>query len=719
MPWERLGGKVTSCQTGRLAVIYVRQSTKQQVIDHSESTRLQYALVDRAAAMGWAAARIIVIDDDLGKSGSSAVDRAGFQRLVTEISLGHVGLVLGTEMSRLARSGKDWYQLIELCALAGALLADLDGVYDPVQYNDRLLLGLKGTMSAAELHLIKQRMQAGRVSKARRGEMAIALPAGYARRPSGEAAFDPDEQVQAVVRLVFAKFAEIGTVQGVMRYLVEQGIEMGIRMRSGPLKGEIVWKRPARATITCMLHSPIYAGIYAYGRRRVDPMRQRPGHPGSGLRGHTEDEWLARIEGALPAYISVEQYRANLARLAANDPRAGTPGAVRHGPALLAGLLRCGRCARRMTVTYHVDGGVPRISYDCTGARAEYGGPACQHLSGRCLDVFVTGQVLAALAPAATEVSLQAAEQILADRAGIEKIWRLRLERAQIDVDRARRCYRLAEPENRLVVRALEKDWEAALTAQQQLTEDWHRFCQSAPPALTTQQKAAITAAAADLPGLWAAPSTTDADRKEVIRAVIDEITIAIRGRSELVDVTVGWAGGQQTHEVIRRPIQRSEDLSYYPHLAERITELADAGWDPGRIADQLNTEGFLPARGAGPIRHRLVTQILHRAGAPITHRRRPLAAHPDDAPRKHEWWLPLLAAELGVTTGTIRKWLHQGRIAGRQETRHPHRWIVHADPGELAGLRAHIDRVRGRTTRVHPKFAGHTPDHVPPAQSA
>ena len=719
MPWERLGGKVTSCQTGRLAVIYVRQSTKQQVIDHSESTRLQYALVDRAAAMGWAAARIIVIDDDLGKSGSSAVDRAGFQRLVTEISLGHVGLVLGTEMSRLARSGKDWYQLIELCALAGALLADLDGVYDPVQYNDRLLLGLKGTMLAAELHLIKQRMQAGRVSKARRGEMAIALPAGYARRPSGEAAFDPDEQVQAVVRLVFAKFAEIGTVQGVMRYLVEQGIEMGIRMRSGPLKGEVVWKRPARATITCMLHSPIYAGIYAYGRRRVDPMRQRPGHPGSGLRGYAEDEWLARIEGALPAYISVGQYRANLARLAANDPRAGTPGAVRYGPALLAGLLRCGRCARRMTVTYHVDNGIPRISYDCTGARAEYGGPACQHMSGRCLDVFVTGQVLAALAPAAAEVSLRAAEQILADRAGIEKIWRLRLERAQIDVDRAQRCYRLTEPENRLVARALEKDWEAALAARQQLTEDWHRFCQNAPPALTTQQKAAITAAAADLPGLWAAPSTTDADRKEVIRAVIDEITIAIRGRSELVDVTVSWAGGQQTHEVIRRPIQRSEDLSYYPHLAERITELASAGRDPGRIADQLNTEGFLPARGAGPIRHRLVTQILHRTGAPITHRRQPLPAHPDDAPGKHEWWLPLLAAELGVTTGTIRKWLHQGRITGRQETRHPHRWIIHADPSALAELRAHIDRVRGRTTRVHPKFADDTPNHVTPAQPA
>jgi DNA invertase Pin-like site-specific DNA recombinase len=378
-----------------------------------------------------------VIDDDLGKSGSSAVGRAGFQRLVTEISLGHVGLVLGTEMSRLARSGKDWYQLIELCALSGALLADVDGVYDPAQYNDRLLLGLKGTMSEAELHLIKQRMQAGRINKARRGEMAITLPTGYWRRPSGEAMLDPDEQVQAVVRLIFAKFAEIGTIQGTMRHLIEQGIEIGIRMRYGPDKGEVVWKRPARATITCMLHSPIYAGIYVYGRRRLDPLRQRPGHPKAGRRNQGEDDWLAYIEGALPAYISIEQYRANKARLTANAPHADTPGAVRYGPALLAGLLRCGRCRRRMTVTYHVDDGTPRTSYDCTGARAEYGGPACQHLSGRCLDEFVAQQVLAALAPAAAEVSLRAAEQALTDRAAIDKIWRLRLERAQTDVDRA------------------------------------------------------------------------------------------------------------------------------------------------------------------------------------------------------------------------------------------------------------------------------------------
>jgi DNA invertase Pin-like site-specific DNA recombinase len=382
MPWERLDGKVTTAHRQRLAIVYVRQSSKQQVLDHGESTRLQYALVDRAVALGWVASRVVVIDDDLGKSGASAVDRAGFQRLVTEITMGHVGLVLGIEMSRLARSGRDWYQLLELCSLSGALLADTDGVYDPGEYNDRLLLGLKGTMSEAELYLIKQRMQAGRVNKARRGDLAIALPTGYWRRPCGEAVLDPDEQVQTVVRLIFTKFAELGSIQAVMRWLVEAGIEVGSRARTGPGKGEVVWRRPARATLTCMLNSPIYAGIYAYGRRRIDPASKRPGHPGSGLRRREPDQWLARIEGALPAYISIEQYQANLERLAANRPHADVPGAVRFGPALLTGLLRCGRCRRRMTVSYRGDAGKPRTAYNCTSARAEYGGPTARTCPG-------------------------------------------------------------------------------------------------------------------------------------------------------------------------------------------------------------------------------------------------------------------------------------------------------------------------------------------------
>jgi len=711
MPWEHSGSKVTAGHRDRLAMVYVRQSTRQQVTDHAESTRLQYALVDRAVTLGWVASRVVVIDDDLGKSASGLVARAGFARLVAEISLGHVGLVLGIEMSRLARSGKDWYQLLELCALSGALLADTDGVYDPADYNDRLLLGLKGTMSEAELHLIKQRMQAGRIAKARRGELGFAVPTGYWRSPGGQVILDPDEQVQAVVRLVFAKFSELGSIQGVTRYLVEHGIEMGICSRSGPDRGALAWKRPARATLTCMLNSPIYAGIYVWGRRR------RGQRPASALPRTVRpaDEWLVRIEGLLPAYISVEQYQANLARLAANRPGDGVPGAVRHGPALLAGLLRCGRCRRKMTVTYHTDQARTRTTYQCAGARAEYGGPNCQHTANRPLDEFVTTTVLAALTPAAATVSITAAQQLEADRAALEKIWQQRLERAAYDVDHARRCYRLAEPENRLVARQLETEWEHALTRRQQLEEDYHRFEQATPRFLTPADKAAITAAAADLPALWSAPTTTDADRKEILRAVIDEVVVTVRGGSELVDLTVTWDGGHTTSATVTRPVQYFQYLSYYPQLCRRTLELADQGLTPDQIANQLTAEGFRSARGEAPIRWRVVDQILRRAQHSVTNRKPSRPVDPTEAPGPNEWLLPELAAHLTVTTGTIHTWQHQGILTGRQETRHPHRWILHAPPEKITELRERLGRIRGHHTRVHPKFAA----DIPPAPSA
>ncbi len=357
-----------------------------------------------------------------------------------------------------------------------------------------------------------------------------------------------------------------------------------------------------------------------------------------------------------------------------------------------------------MTVCYHVDAGKVRTSYDCTGARAEYGGPVCQRTTGRCLDAFVTGQVLAALTPAAVQAGIAAAQQLHADRAALERIWSQRLERAAQQVERARRCYRLAEPENRLVVRQLEADWEAALATQQQLTEDWHRFQAAAPTPLRVADIQAITAAAADLPALWHAPATGNAERKHIIRAIVEEVTVTVRGRSELVDVIVHWAGGATTHGVVRRPIQRFEDLSYSPPLTARVLELSQRGWTPRQIADQLTTDAYRPARDDGPIRWRLVEQVLRRAGQTV-HHRRTYPVHPGEAPGDHEWWLADLAAHLGVTTGTIHRWRQQGRLRGRQEARR-HRWILHADPDELTQLRAYLDRVRGRTTRLHLRFA-------------
>jgi DNA invertase Pin-like site-specific DNA recombinase len=699
LPWERLGGKVTDRHLQRLAVVYVRQSTRQQVLDHQESTRLQYALTERAVGLGWPADRVMVIDEDLGKSAASAAGRAGFQHLVAEVSLEHVGLVLGIEMSRLARSGSDWYQLLELCARCGALLADADGVYDPADYNDRLLLGLKGTMSEAELHLLKQRMQAGRVAKARRGELAIGLPMGYVRRASGEAALDPDEQVQTVVRLIFAKFAELGTLHGVLRWLVENGIQLGMRLRSGPDTGELAWRRPNRMTLQNILHSPIYAGIYAYGRRRVDPTRQVPGRPSTGRVVRAADEWLVLLPGLLPAYITVEQYHANLARLAANAARAETPGVVRAGTALLSGLVRCGRCGRRMTVHYHVHGGLSRPDYVCSRAMTDYGaGERCQALAGACVDAFVTGQVLAALTPAALEVSLRAAQQVQAERAELERVWQQRLERAAITADRARRCYRLAEPENRLVVRQLEADWEAALAAQQRLREDYDRFTRTRPRPLTGAQQQAITALAGDLPGLWAAPTTTDADRKQIIRALVEQVTITVVGRSERVAVAITWAGGQTTQGETVRPVARLDQLSSYPQLLRRVRELAADGHRAHVIARRLDAEGFHPAKGRDRIGVTAITQLLRELGYPPTRTR--VAPPPGEQPGPNEWWLEDLAVELAMPPITLRSWLRRGWIRARQETTPPRRWILHADQHELAELRERRTRPPGWYTR-------------------
>ncbi len=344
--------KLRSWHHERLAVIYVRQSTAQQVLVHTESTRLQYGLVSRAEAYGWASERIVIIDDDLGKSGTTTVGRAGFERLVTEVSLGHVGLILGLEMSRLARSNVDWHRLLEVCALFGTLIADLDGLYDPAQYNDRLLLGLKGTMSEAELHLLKQRLYQGCLSKARRGALTFALPSGYVWDADGTIQFDPDEQVQVVVRLIFAQFEELGTLGGLLRYLARHDIRLGVRVREGPGKGQLVWRRPNRATLQNLLKHPLDAGAYVYGRRQQDRRRYQPDRPRAGRVVMHRADWHSLLPDRCPAYLSWEQYERNVARLAANRNRASTLGAVRSGAALLAGLVVCGRCGARLGVHY-------------------------------------------------------------------------------------------------------------------------------------------------------------------------------------------------------------------------------------------------------------------------------------------------------------------------------------------------------------------------------
>jgi DNA invertase Pin-like site-specific DNA recombinase len=684
---ERGDGKIQGWHRDRLAVVYVRQSSRQQVADHGESTRLQYGLAERAAALGWAASRVMVIDEDLGRSAANAAERPGFARLVAEITMGHVGLVLGLEMSRLARAGRDWHQLIDLCSLAGALLADADGVYDPNWYNDRLLLGLKGTMTELELHLIRQRMASGRLAKASRGELAVPLPAGYARRPSGEAALDPDEQVQAVVRLVFRLFEELGTVHAVLRFLVAHQVRIGMREQSGPGKGEVAWRAPHQQGLVNMLRNPAYAGIYAYGRSRTDPSRRLPGHEHSGRRRLQDGEWLVRIDGALPAYISAGQYERNLGRLAANRARAESLGAPREGPALLGGLVTCGICGHRLQVSYEASRQGLTGRYSCQRRHHTYGEARCQQMAAGFLDDHVVAQVLSALAPAALELSVTAAGQAEGRRAEVGRIWRQRLERADLACDRARRQYQLAEPENRLVIRQLEREWEAALAEQARLGEEYERYRRQRPSRLTAAELAAIRALASDIPALWAAPTTTVADRKRLLRAVIESVQVTAEGATERVHAIVTWAGGHQTHADLARPVARVDQLSYYPALAQRITALASQGLGSAAIAGQLAAEGFRTPRLHERFHDGEVQQLIRRLGlrAGLDHDRRT----DQGTLGPGQWWLAALAREIGMPPATLFGWLQRGWITGRQDTRPPYRWIITADPIEVDRLRA------------------------------
>jgi DNA invertase Pin-like site-specific DNA recombinase len=683
--------EIRAAHREKLAAVYVRQSSPQQVLHHRESAARQYAFADQAVAYGWPRERVLAIDEDLGKSGRSAEGRAGFQRLVTEVTLGHVGMVLGLEMSRLARSSKDWHASFETCAAFGTLIADEGGVYDGHDTNDRLVLGLKGIPSEMELHVMRNRLERGRDHEAQRGELFYSVPMGYVQLPDGRVDLDPDEQARSVVQLIFAKFDEVGTVHGVFRWLIRHGIALPIRPRRGVSKGRLEWRRPSISTLTQMPHHPMYAGAYAHGRRLKARRRSAAaGQPRGGVRLPPE-QWQVLTRDRLPAYITWDHCRKNLQRLKQNQARPDTRGTPRNGGALLAGLVICGHCNWRMSVNYSTK---DHPFYACHRHPVHATQKVCFGLSAHAPDEPVGGQVLRALEPAALELSPKARDDLRRERERLGKHWKQRLQRARYDVELAERRYRVVDPSNRLVAATLERQREEALRHERELREEYGRCGRQTAPPVSAEGEARIVAPAADMPALGSAAQTTNADRQAIVRCLVGRGVVRVDRHSERAECTIHWVGGYESRHAFFRPVRTYAQLSAGDLLKERLAELRDAGEAAGQTAGILNAEGFKGINPGKPFNRDIVRKLLLKLG--LRGERR------DDALlRPGEWWVRDLAAKIGMAWQTLREWAVKGRVHSRR-TGVEKLWIAWADKEELKRLRR-LAAARHRGTLGYP----------------
>lgn len=686
-PNDTTTSKIAARHLQRLAIVYVRQSTHHQVVEHRESADLQYQLTQRAADLGWAQPRILVIDEDQGTSAQAVTNRPGFQRLLAEVSLGRVGIILGREVSRLSRSNKDWHQLLELCGLFGVLIADAESVSDPADHNDRLLLGLRGMMSEAELQVLRGRLHQGKLNKARRGELFTCVPIGYVRCPRAGIALDPDEQVRAVVQLIFEKFHELGSVPKVNAYLVTHGVEIGMRIYKGPDKGDLRWVRCQRSTLYHMLSHPFYAGAYAYGRTRTDPTAKV--REGRSSRLHLpQEEWLCLLQDRVPAYISWEQYLQNRQRMSENDRgRGASRRESGHAPTLLNGRVRCGRCGNPIQARNSRPGVTPR--YACDWERLESRRPMCQSISARAVDALIEDLIFQSIEPASLELSIQTGQEQERDRQRLHQQWEHKLERASYQAKLAQRRYQAVDPENRLVAGTLEQEWEDQLTSLCQLEEDYVRFQQEQPRQLSKRDRDQIQVLAQDLPRLWEAETTTGADRRAVVRQLIEQVILTRSDRGGEIQVEVHWWGGVVSHHQVRQGVRSTTELANYDSLRDRLPHLRGEGKTGEEIAEVLNREGYHPARGESFTGDH-VRRLLSVWG--LSGQQRGVGST-KDLPSADEWWLPALAKELGEKPIVVHRWRWSGWLHTRQLPGKAGRWIVWADSEEvdrLRQLRAH-----------------------------
>ena len=557
-------------------------------------------------------------------------------------------------------------------------------------------------MSEAELHVMRSRLHAGLMNKARRGELFTHLPVGYVFLPSGEIAFDPDEQAQATVRLVFEKFDELGSIHALLRYMARYDIRLGVRPHCGPQRGQLQWRSPSQNSLRNLLHHPLYAGAYAYGRRQTDPRRKVPGRPATGRSNVPLERWPVLLKDRHPAYITWEQFEANQQRLKEKRNHAGNLGAPRQGAALLGGLLVCGKCGSRMIVAYGNQRS--RLKYICQRQRDCYGRDRCQSIVGKVLDELVCRHALSVLEPAALALSLAAADDLQCERERLGQQWAQRCERARYETARAARQYQAVEPENRLVARHLERDWEQALLRQRAVEEEYERFQQRNPTSLPDGDRRLIESLVTNIPALWHTAHCTPADRQIILRHLIDRIVVEVQGKTELTDVTIHWAGGFVSHHEVVRPVARYDQLRDYDRLVARIQELQRIGWNSQRIAERLHQEGFRPPRRAKRYNGEMVRQIASRHARHVSVTNiEPAVKSTEPSLAENEWLLSDLAHELSIPDTTLYNWLRRGWLnAHRIRAKRGLRCVVWADAEERDRLRRLHAFPLGRSKAEH-----------------
>lgn len=646
--------ELTAFHRSRLAVVYIRQSTHEQVVHHRESQRRQRGLLRRARALGWPRDKVLEVDDDLGQSASRSSHRLGFHEMVSQTALGKIGLILALEVSRLSRGNRDWYHLLDVCSVTGTLIADAEGLYDPRAYNDRLLLGLKGTISEAELHVMKQRMVEAIRAKAKRGEFRFRPPPGFVWDGAGRLQKHPDEQVANIIGLIFERFEQLGSVHQAQRSLAEDGIRVPVLTGA---QGKHAWKLPSYRYVHRVLTNPMYAGAYAFGQRQTEEVLDSAHRPVKRQKAKLQKDWHALLREHHEAYISWETFENNLERIASNRRGNDSVGAPREGASLLQGLVLCGRCGRSMKVAYSRR---PRTTrYRCADRNKQEGSTICQSFGAVRLERAIEQLVLECLKPLGIEAMIQAATDYAAVSERQRQHWHQRVERARYEVDVARRAYDAVDPANRLVARELERRFETALEALDKIEREANRALQGLEGPLSASEKKRLRGFGNDLAELWSAPSTRAQDRKRIVRCLIRHVVVSVPEQGSRLEAQVHWSGGEQT--LIEVPKGKSGIHRYVsePELIELIRQLAQEFSDQ-QIARILHRKRLRTPKGLAFTAHR-VAGLRNNYGIPPAP---PLPRQADDI------YTALEAAKiLGVDRGTVVRWVEAGLLRGTQAT--------------------------------------------------